>query len=66
MNWRVLGKGLMMLAVLAAVGFLLKSSPLGGGFEKSAIDELVKGQGLRGEFLYVAAGALLTAVGFSR
>ena len=66
MNWRVLGKGLMMLAVLAAVGFLLKSSPLGDFFEKSAIDDLVKGQGLRGEFLYVAAGALLTAVGFSR
>ena len=66
MNWRVLGKGLMMLAVLATVGFLLKSSPLGDFFEKSAIDNLVKGQGLRGEFLYVVAGALLTAVGFSR
>ena len=55
-----------MLVVLAAVGFLLKSSPLGGFFEKSAIDDLVKDQGLRGEFLYFAVGALLTAVGFSR
>ena len=43
MNWRVLGKGLMMLAALAIVGFLLKSSPLGNFFEKSAIDDLVKG-----------------------
>ena len=66
MNWRVLGKGLMMLAVLAMVGFLLKSSPLGNFFEKSAIDDLVKDQGLKGEFLYLAAGAFLTAVGFSR
>ena len=55
-----------MLVVLAAVGFLLKSSPLGSFFEKSAIDDLVKDQGLRGEFLYFAVGALLTAVGFSR
>ena len=55
-----------MLAVLAAVGFLLKSSPLGDFFEKSTIDNLVKGQGLRGEFLYLAVGAVLTAVGFSR
>ena len=66
MNWRVLRRGLMILALLAAVGLLLKSSPLGDLFEKSAIDEMVKGQGLKGEFLYVAAGALLTAVGFSR
>ncbi len=66
MNWRVLRRGLMILALLAAVGLLLKSSPLGDFFEKNAIDEMVKGQGLRGEFLYVAAGALLTAVGLSR
>ena len=45
---------------------LLKSSPLGDFFEKDAINEAVKGKGLSGEFLYVAAGALLTAVGFSR
>ena len=66
MNWRVLRRGLIILALLAAVGLLLKSSPLGDFFEKNAIDEMVKGQGLKGEFLYVAAGALLTAVGFSR
>lgn len=66
MNWRVLVKGLLLLAVLAAVGFLLKLSPLGSFFEKSAIDELVKGQGLKGEFVFIAAGAALTAVGFSR
>ena len=66
MNWRVLRSGLMVLALLAAAGFLLKSSTLGDFFERDAIDVLVKGQGLKGEFLYVAAGALLTAVGFSR
>jgi len=66
MTWRVLFKGLAMLAVLAAAGFLLKASPLGSFFEKEGIDALVKGQGWRGELLFIAAGALLTAVGFSR
>ena len=51
MNWRVLRRGLMILALLAAVGLLLKSSPLGDFFEKNAIDEMVKGQGLRGTSL---------------
>lgn len=66
MKGRALIKGLAMLAVLAALGWLLKSTPLGSFFERDAIDALVKGQGWRGEALYVAAGALLTAVGFSR
>ena len=73
MSWRVLrkglfmlAKGLLMLALLVAVGFLMKLTPLGDFFERKAIDGLVKDQGIRGEFLYVAAGALVTAVGFSR
>ncbi|MDD9878778.1 MAG: VTT domain-containing protein [Magnetovibrio sp.] len=66
MKWRVLIKGLAMLAVLVAVGFLLKSTSLGTFFEREGIDQLVKGKGLTGEVIFVAAGALFTAVGFSR
>ncbi len=66
MSWRALFKGLAMLAVLAGIGFLLKTTPFGSFFETDAIDALVKGQGWRGEALFVAAGAILTAVGFSR
>ncbi|MEK9723755.1 MAG: VTT domain-containing protein [Rhodospirillaceae bacterium] len=66
MSWRALAKGLVMLAVLAGIGFALKTTGIGDRFEKDAIDSLVKGQGWQGEALFVAAGALLTAVGFSR
>ena len=66
MKWRALFKGLLMLAVLAGVGWLLKTTPRGSFFERDAIDALVKGQGWRGEALFILAGGLLTAVGFSR
>jgi len=66
MKPRVLFKGLAMLAVLVAVGFVLKSTGLGSFFEKEGIDSVVRGQGWRGEMIFIAAGALFTAVGFSR
>ena len=66
MNWRVFSRGLGLLAVLGCAGFLMNITPLGSIFEKSTIDELVKGQGFQGQFIFVMAGAVLTAVGFSR
>lgn len=66
MNWRFLFKGLAMLTLLAGVGFLLKITPMGSIFEQSTIDEIVKGQGARGHAIFIGAGVLLTAVGFSR
>ena len=55
-----------MLAILGCAGVLLNLTPFGSIFEQSTIDELVKGQGLWGQCIFVIAGALLTAVGFSR
>ena len=66
MNWRALFRGLAILAVLASMGVLLKITPLGTVFEQSTIDALVKGQGAKGQVIFITAGALLTAVGFSR
>mgnify|MGYP003979948315 FL=1 len=44
MKLRVLIRGLVMLGILAGVGFLLKTTPLGSFFERDAIDDLVRGQ----------------------
>lgn len=66
MKLRVLIRGLVMLGILAGVGFLLKTTPLGSFFERDAIDDLVRGQGLTGEAIFIASGALFTAIGFSR
>ena len=66
MNWYFLFKGLAIVVILASVGILLKITPIGSVFEQSTIDELVKGQGVKGLAIFIAAGGVLTALGFSR
>ena len=66
MNLRVLSRGLAVLATFACIGFVLKMTSLGFFFEQNSIDDLVKGQGVKGQVIFIAAGALLTALGFSR
>jgi uncharacterized membrane protein YdjX (TVP38/TMEM64 family) len=59
-------RGLILLGSLAAIAFLLKSLGFEHMFEKAWIESHVKGQGLQGEMVYLAAGALITAVGLPR
>ena len=66
MNWRLFSKGMALLTTLALAGFLLKITSLGSIFEQNTIDDLVKGQGLNGQVIFLGAGAVLTALGFSR
>ena len=66
MKWHLLLRGLGLLAVLAGIGALIKITPLGSMLEQGVIDDLVKGHGLRGQVIFIIAGTLLTAVGFSR
>ena len=66
MDRRVLYKGLTVLAIFASVGLLLKVTPLGSIFQETAIDQFVKGRGFAGQVIFMAAGAVLTAIGFSR
>jgi uncharacterized membrane protein YdjX (TVP38/TMEM64 family) len=59
-------RGLILLGSLAAIAFLLKSLGFEHLFEKEWIESHVKGQGLKGEVVFLAAGALITAVGLPR
>ncbi|MGE5540292.1 MAG: TVP38/TMEM64 family protein [Gemmatimonas sp.] len=59
-------RGLVLIATFAALGWLVKAYGLFGLFDESWIDAEIRGRGLSGEVLYVAVGAVLTAVGFPR
>ena len=65
-NPRVLIKGLMVLLVLVAAGYAVKVSGLADMLGTDWIDAQVKGQGLAGEALFIAVGALATAIGLPR
>ncbi len=66
MTPKVLLRGLIMIGLLVALGFLLKSSGLGEIIDKNWIDVHVRNNGLVGQLLFVGVGALLAAVGFPR
>ena len=59
-------RGLILIATLVAVGYLLQSTGLRGLFDESWVDSQIRGQGITGELLYFAMGAALTAIGFPR
>lgn len=59
-------RGLILLGSLVAIAYLLKNLGFEHLFQKQWIETQVKGQGLQGELLYLAAGALITAVGLPR
>jgi len=61
MNYRLIIRGLVLVAVLVAVGYLL-----GGTLDNDWIDIHVRDRGLAGELLFVAAGGLLISAGLSR
>jgi uncharacterized membrane protein YdjX (TVP38/TMEM64 family) len=62
MTARVLVRGLIFIASLVAVGYLLQASAL----DKAWIDTDIRGQGIAGEALFVAVGVLFTAIGLPR
>ena len=66
MNLKIVLRGLAVLLSLAAIGFLVQWSGLGGMLDQAWIDREVRGKGLDGELLFVGIGALATAVGFPR
>ena len=61
MKLRFIIRGLIMVAALVAVGYLL-----GETLDRDWIDTHVRGRGLAGELLFLAAGGLLISVGLSR
>jgi uncharacterized membrane protein YdjX (TVP38/TMEM64 family) len=58
--------GLVFLATLIAVGYVLESGLLKGTLSEAWIDSEVRGKGLPGELLFVAVGGLVTAVAVPR
>lgn len=64
MNLRILGKGLLLIVSLALLGFL--ANQLQDTLSERWIDREVRGQGLRGESIFLAVAALTTALGFPR
>lgn len=66
MKARVLVRGLVTLASLAAIGLLIEETDLGGALNTDWIDIHVRGQGLAGGALFVGAASLFIAVGLPR
>ena len=66
MTARVLIRGLFFIGSLVAVGYLLQATGLGGSLDKAWIDTDIRGRGIVGEALFVAAAALFTAIGLPR
>ena len=63
---RVIVKGLALLISLTAIGWGVREADLIGLFDKAWIDQAVRGQGVNGELLFLAVGAVFTAVGLPR
>ena len=59
-------RGVLLILSLALISLLLKESGLEHLFERPWIDANVRGNGAHGYFLFLAAGALITAVGLPR
>jgi uncharacterized membrane protein YdjX (TVP38/TMEM64 family) len=63
---RVLAKGLALVAVLLAVAMALEASGIADRFGQEWVDREIRGQGLRGEFLFVVVAAAAMSVGLPR
>jgi len=58
--------GLVFLATLIAIGYLVESGLLRGMLSEAWIDQEVRGKGIPGELLFVAAGGVVTALAVPR
>lgn len=58
--------GLVFLATLIAVGYVIESGMLGELMSENWIDREVRGKGIPGELLFVAVGGIATAVAVPR
>jgi uncharacterized membrane protein YdjX (TVP38/TMEM64 family) len=66
MTFRILLKGLLLIASLALLGWLVNKLQLADTLNEQWIDTQVRGQGFRGELIFLSMAALTTAVGFPR
>ena len=66
MRLRTFLPGLVFLATLVAIGYVLESGLTQGLLSESWIDTQVRGKGVPGELLFVAVGGLATALAAPR
>ncbi|BAE53010.1 TVP38/TMEM64 family protein [Paramagnetospirillum magneticum] len=66
LNPRAMVKGLVLIATLVMIGFLLEGLGLKDALDTHWIDAEVKGKGLSGDALFVIIGALAVCIGLPR
>jgi len=66
MSFVPLIKGFMVLLLLVAIGFLIKSLQIDTSFNEAWIVSNIRNSGVRGELLFVLVGGVLTGVGLPR
>ena len=66
MSPRLIVRSAALFVSLVALGALFHFSGLADAFDEHWIDTAVRGQGLKGEILFVAVGALVIGVGLPR
>jgi uncharacterized membrane protein YdjX (TVP38/TMEM64 family) len=59
-------RGLVLIALLIGLGYLVKVTGLYGLLDETWVDEQIRDKGLMGNLLFLAAGMMMTAVGFPR
>ena len=63
---RGLLKGLVMIATLAAIGWLVQATGLSNALDTGWIDTNIRGHGVTGQVVFVAVAALATAIAVPR
>lgn len=64
--FRTILQGLILIVVLAGIGFGLQSGGLGGTFDQDWIDTYVRGSDGNGELLFLTGAVIFVAMGFPR
>ena len=66
MSTTVLVRSLALFVSLVLLGIVFKATSLGTFFTEQWIDDVVRGHGIEGDLIFLAVGALLTAIGLPR
>jgi uncharacterized membrane protein YdjX (TVP38/TMEM64 family) len=66
MSTKVVVRSLALFVSLVLLGIVFKATSLGTFFTEQWIDDVVRDHGIEGELIFLAVGALLTAIGLPR
>lgn len=66
MNFRILAKGLFLMASLVAIGWAVEASGLAHRLNADWVDSEIRGNGMAGWLYYLGFGAVVTGVGLPR